>query len=486
MQLWARLLSTPPILGLLAVIAVSFVCVLWLRWPRRRRRRVADGQSGLSGRSGTEARRSRPGALGAQSGGAKARPAAGGQTREQARRQRMDRMETSKKAKRTYDNLVIELERARSTSPDAGASAPAEKGNNDDEQECKQDIQRRHTSRKAGRHEPEFFSAAGARPAAREGDQDRTAALGASAKNEWRRETLERAKKTHENLLNLDVELEDDAQLCTCAYRKMIVEKRAIAESSKKRELAEKRVHVAGNDGARDSSPVAPSSESGPHPRSALRTSSSAAGPAAFGAARRQGKTTSPSVRGGASPLSLPARSGASTSSTTPIEKQQMRISSGVQFYSHVVHARLKLYDPPKERPAPQPADASEPQTPLRHRPYSYWDLLKIQHNQHNDIGLSQRQVSPQAAESPAAATKRSRPQAPTVIERFGGHRASVAEEISAAEPRPPWHSSGDLRLQAARRSMAARGEEHRGDSGLSEAATECGGATTAAVTRSL
>ena len=88
MQLWARLLSLPPmelwqstlgyeLLGLLAMFAVSFVCVLWLRWPRRRRRRVADGQSGLSGRSGTEARHSRQGALSAQSDGAQAPPAWG-------------------------------------------------------------------------------------------------------------------------------------------------------------------------------------------------------------------------------------------------------------------------------------------------------------------------------------------------------------------------------------------------------------------------
>ena len=457
MQWWARLLSLAPMglwrstledewQALLAVFAVSLICVLWLLRPRRHPRRVVDRRSG---RSGTEARRSRQGVLSAPEDGAQALPAAGGQTREQARRRRTETSErrktTGKNATKTYDSRGIELECAWSAPPDAGASAPAEKGKKGDKQEGKDDPRRRHASRKAGRHEHEFCCAA-----AREGDHDRPAAPGASAKNERRMATLERAKKTHENLVNLIVELEDTARLCTCAYCKAV--KRALAESSKKRALAE---HVADNDGARDSSPVASSSESGPHPRSALRTSSSAAGSTAIGAARRQGKTTLPSARGGASLLSLPARSGAST---TPIEKHQVRISSGAQFYSHVVQARLKQYDPPKGPTVPQPADASGPQTPPRikwHRPCSYWDALKIQLNQHNDVGLSQRQVPLQAAESLAAATEKSRPQAPTVFERFGGHRASAAEvEIPAARP---WHSSGDLRLQAPQ-SMAARG----------------------------
>ena len=405
-------------------------------------------------------------------------------------------MEASKKSKRTYNNLVIELERARSTSPDAGASAPAEKGNNDDEQECKQDIQRRprHRVRAA-----EVCTCAFCMKRTHAAVQERSQARprSAASRSHWSSDLASLAS-TFEcgEACDASPVASSSSGLCRSATAQGAKEARPRSAASRFQQvsdLASLAAKFECDEGeAGGSSPVASSSESGPHPRSALRTSSSAAGSTAIGAARRQGKTTSPSARGGASLLSLPARSGAST---TPIEKHQVCISSGAQFYSHVVHARLKQYDPPKERPAPQPADASEPQTPLRHRPYSYWDLLKIQHNQHNDIGLSQRQVSPQAAESPAAATKRSRPQAPTVIERFGGHRASVAEEISAAEPRPPWHSSGDLRLQAARRSMAARGEEHahppkakehRGESGLSEAATECGGATTAAMTRSL
>ena len=92
-----------------------------------------------------------------------------------------------------------------------------------------------------------------------------------------RMEKLERAKKTHDNLLNLFIELESIAQLCTCADCK-----------AGKRALAEKCAHVPGNDETRDSSPVASMPASGPHPRSALRASSSAAGSAAIGAARRK------------------------------------------------------------------------------------------------------------------------------------------------------------------------------------------------------
>jgi len=70
-----------------------------------------------------------------------------------------------------------------------------------------------------------------------------------------RMEKLERAKKTHDNLLNLIIELESIAQLCTCADCK-----------AGKSALAEKRAHVPSNDETRDSSPVASTPASGPHP----------------------------------------------------------------------------------------------------------------------------------------------------------------------------------------------------------------------------
>ena len=479
MQLWARLLSLPPmelwqstlgyeLLGLLAMFAVSFVCVLWLRWPRRRRRRVADGQSGLSGRRGTEARRSRPGALVAQSGGAKARPAAGGQTREQARRQRMDRMETSKKAKRTYDNLVIELERARSTSPDAGASAPAEKGNDDDEQECKQDIQPRprHRVRAA-----EVCTCAFCMKRTHAAVQERSQARprSAASRSHWSSDLASLAS-TFEcgEACDASPVASSSSGLCRSATAQGAKEARPRSAASRFQQvsdLASLAAKFECDEGeAGGSSPVASSSASGPHPRSALRASSSAAGSAAFGAARREGKTTSLLPRGGELSSSSPARSGASSSPTTPIKTQRMRISSGAQFYAHIVQkeimqARTQQLAHPNEQPEPRPAATSGLRTPtlIKRRSISCGDMQDA-------IGLSQRLVP--VAESPAAETKTSRPQAPTLIERnlsSGGHRASSAKDMTpSAKPRP-WlstGSSGDLRLRRlALQNLAARSD---------------------------
>ena len=368
---------------------------------------------------------------------------------------------TSKNATKTYDSLGIEWECAWSTPPYAGASAPVEHRKKGDTQACKQDIRQRRPRHGVERAAAELELGTGTRQGAlgvqSGGAQTLPKVAGQTLDHARQRmEKRETAKKTHDNLLNLIIELESIAQLCTCADCK-----------AGKSALAEKRAHVPSNDETRDSSPVASTPASGPHPRSALRPSSSAAGSAVIGAARRKGKTTSTSVRGEAKPLTLPASSGASPSSATPIEKQRVRISSGTQFYSTIVHARLRQYDPPKERPAPRLAAASGPQTPMMtQRRYSYGELLKMQ----NGIGLSQRQVPLQAAESPAAETKKSRSQAPTVIKRHsssGVHRASVAEDVNlsqnpAAEPRRgiPWHSTGDLRLRCqALQNLATRGD---------------------------
>ena len=158
---------------------------------------------------------------------------------------------------------------------------------------------------------------------------------------------------------------------------------------------------------------MASSSASGPHPRSALRASSSAAGSAAFGAARREGKTTSLLPRGGELSSSSPAPSGASTSPTTPIKTQRMRISSGAQFYANIVQkeimqARTQQLAHPNEQPEPRPAATSGLRTPtlIKRRSISCGDMQDA-------IGLSQRLVP--VAESPAAETKTSRPQAPTL-----------------------------------------------------------------------
>ena len=113
MELW-RWTLIDVLQGLFAVFAVTFFCVLWLlRRPRRRRvtparvgRGVADRRGG---RSGIEARRLGQRVLSAQSDGARALPEAAGQTREHARRRRMEIMETlpettSKNATKTYDS----------------------------------------------------------------------------------------------------------------------------------------------------------------------------------------------------------------------------------------------------------------------------------------------------------------------------------------------------------------------------------------------
>ena len=354
---------------------------------------------------------------------------------------------TSKNATKTYDSLGIEWECVWSAPPYAGASAPVEHRKNGDTQECKQDIRQRRPRHGVERAAAELelgtgTSRQGALNVQSGGAQALPEVAGQTLDHARQRmEKLETAKKTHDNLLNLIIELESIAQLCTCADCK-----------AGKSALAEKRAHVPSNDETRDSSPVASTPPSGPHPRSTLRPSSSAAGSAAIGEASRKGKTTSPSVRGGAKPLTLPASSGASPSSTTHIEKQRMRISSGTQFYSAIVHARLRQYDPPKERPAPRLAAASGPQTPMMtQRRYSYGELLKMQ----NGIGLSQRQVPRQAAESPAAETKKSRSQATTVIKRHsssGVHRASVAEDVNLARQREGTGGLGDQGHQGARK----------------------------------
>ena len=230
---------------------------------------------------------------------------------------------------------------------------------------------------------------------------------------------------------------------------------------------------VAQGDEARDSSPVASSSASGPYRRSSPQVSSSAAGSAAFGAARRKGETTSLLPWGSTAPAR--ARSGASSYSTKPTKTQRMRISSGALFDTRIVHAQIKKYASPKECPEQQPAAASGFRT--RTHASSFGD-----HRMQNAIGLLQPQVPQPAKERLSAETKQSRHQTPTVIKRnnfsSGGHRdrGSVSVEIPA-EPRPQaatgprsiesliawsdrWHSTGDLRPRhQAPQNLAARGD---------------------------
>ena len=98
MELW-RWTLIDVLQGLFAVFAVTFFCVLWLlRRPRRRRVTPARVGRGVAdrrvGRRGIEARRLGQRVLSAQSDGARALPEAAGQTREHARRRRMEIMET--------------------------------------------------------------------------------------------------------------------------------------------------------------------------------------------------------------------------------------------------------------------------------------------------------------------------------------------------------------------------------------------------------
>ena len=491
MQWWTRLMSIPTeelwrsMLSwqfLIAVCAVSFVtgvgCCLWWLRPRRRPRRVADRQSR---RRGSKARRLRQGAPSAQAGGAQAPPAAAGQTRQQARRWRMEN--TSKQnAEMTYNSLGIELECAWSAAPDV--IAPAE------------DIRRpRHRVERVAEEPCTCTSSQGA-PSAQSGGAQAPpeAADHTQAQARQGMEKMERMKKRRDNLLKLLIELEHTAKLCTCASckaGKRAAGKIADVASQGAREVRSRSaasmfressdlasMSIAATlqcdegDEARDSSTVASSSASGPYRHSSLQVSSSAAGSATFGAARREGETTSLLPRGGERLRTAPARSGASSYSTTPTKTQRMRISSGVLFDAHIVQARIEQYAPPKERPEQQPAAASGLWThTMIKRPSSFGDL-----RMQNAIGLLQRQVPLPAEESPSAETKQSRHQTPTAITRHfssAGHRdrCSVSVEIPA-EPRPQaatgprstawagrWHSTGDLRPRHQAFHLAARGD---------------------------
>ena len=467
MQWWTRLMSIPTeelwrsMLSwqfLIAVSAVSFVtgvvCCLWLLRPRRRPRRGADRQSR---RRESAARHLRQGALSAQSGGAQAPPAATGQTREQARRWRIQNI-SKQNAEMTYNSVGIELECAWSAAsswsapgarPDAIARAPAENGKKGDKQECKEDIQR-------PRRRVET-SSQGAPSAQAGGAQALSEAAGhTQAQARQRTKRMENLKKTHDNLLNILIELAHTAKLCTCTSCKAgkraadVVsqgahEVRSPSAASVFRESSDLVNHLASTslsatlgflqcvegaaqgDEARDSSPVASSSASGPYRRSSPQVSSSAAGSAAFGAARCKGETTS-LPWGSTAPAR--ARFGASSYSTTPYKTQRMRISSGALFDTRIVHAQIKKYASPKECPEQQPAAASGFRT--RTHASSFGD-----HRMQNAIGLLQPQVPLPAKERLSAETKQSRHQTPTVIKRnnfsSGGHRnrGSVSVEIA-------------------------------------------------------
>jgi hypothetical protein len=400
-ELWQLMLEWQFLLAVFAVSFVTgFVCCLWLLRPRRRPRRVADRQSR---RRESAARHLRPGAR-----------------------------------------------------PDAIARAPAENGKKGDKQECKEDIQR-------PRRRVET-SSQGAPSAQAGGAQALSEAAGhTQAQARQRTERMENLKKTHANLLNILIELAHTAKLCTCTSCKAgkraadVVsqgahEVRSPSAASVFRESSDLVNHlastslgclqcvegVAQGDEARDSSPVASSSASGPYRRSSPQVSSSAAGSAAFGAARRKGETTSLLPWGSTAPAR--ARSGASSYSTKPTKTQRMRISGGALFDTRIVRAQIKKYASPKECPEQQPAAAS------------------------------------------GFRTRTSRHQTPTVIKRnnfsSGGHRnrGSVSVEIPA-EPRPQaatgprsiesliawsdrWHSTGDLRPRhQAPQTLAARGD---------------------------
>ena len=386
---------------LLAVFAVSFVtgfvCCLWLLRPRRRPRRGADRQSR---RRESAARHLRQGALSAQSGGAQAPPAAAGQTREQARRWRIQNI-SKQNAEMTYNSVGIELECAWSAAsswsapgarPDAIARAPAENGKKGDKQECKEDIQR-------PRRRVET-SSQGAPSAQAGGAQALSEAAGhTQAQARQRTKRMENLKKTHDNLLNILIELAHTAKLCTCTSCK-----------------AGKRAADVVSQGAHE--------VWSPSAASVL----SAAGSAAFGAARRKGETTSLLPWGSTAPAR--ARSGASSYSTKPTKTQRMRISSGALFDTRIVHALIKKYASPKECPEQQPAAASGFRT--RTHASSFGD-----HRMQNAIGLLQPQVPLPAKERLSAETKQSRHQTPTVIKRnnfsSGGHRnrGSVSVEIA-------------------------------------------------------